>query len=228
MIEIKVLSVRSPNWSNAEKSTIDCYITTNTTKVEIPFTASPYNVEQHGREVFFQCIRGDYGPIGEGEGLVEFSDAESIDFSEEMISLLKFIDYVNLENARGSFRSVAILWAAYLDDCLRSKLIDWYKIHRARPSSDNLDFYKVINKSAQKNIINKSEKKKMHLIRLIRNEAAHNWQFSLSTNGVKSKLNQLYKADHQELVQYHDDLDFLIQQIYSPSCAMIAMKLFSK
>ncbi len=52
MVQTQVLSVRDPRWSNEERKTIDCFITTNTLKEEVPFTASPYDSELHGRDVF--------------------------------------------------------------------------------------------------------------------------------------------------------------------------------
>lgn len=59
-------SLTNPVWSNAEHTTIDCEITTSQFGPEVlPFTASPNDVEPHGRAIFADIIAGKYGPIAE-------------------------------------------------------------------------------------------------------------------------------------------------------------------
>jgi hypothetical protein len=54
----------NPRWSNAEKTMIDCEITTSQFGDEVlPFTASPNDVEPHGRAIFADIVVGKYGPI---------------------------------------------------------------------------------------------------------------------------------------------------------------------
>jgi NAD(P)-dependent dehydrogenase (short-subunit alcohol dehydrogenase family) len=51
-------NTRNPVWANAEKTLIDCEIN-HPTYGWIPFTASPDDVEAHGREVFAALAQGD-------------------------------------------------------------------------------------------------------------------------------------------------------------------------
>lgn len=59
-------SVSSPRWADAEHTAIDCNITTSQFGDEVlPFTASPTDVEAHGRAIFADLVAGVYGPIAE-------------------------------------------------------------------------------------------------------------------------------------------------------------------
>jgi hypothetical protein len=59
-------SVSTPRWANAEHTAIDCSITTSQFGDEVlPFTASPTDVEAHGRAIFTDLVAGVYGPIAE-------------------------------------------------------------------------------------------------------------------------------------------------------------------
>lgn len=59
-------SVTNPRWANAEHTMIDCQITTSQFGDEVlPFTASPDDVEAHGRKIYADIVAGEYGPIGE-------------------------------------------------------------------------------------------------------------------------------------------------------------------
>lgn len=59
-------SVSNPVWSNAEHTAIDCEITTSQFGDEVlSFTASPNDVESHGRAIFADIVAGKYGSIAE-------------------------------------------------------------------------------------------------------------------------------------------------------------------
>jgi len=59
-------SLKNPVWSNSEHTRIDCIITTSQFgDEELPFTASPDDVEPHGRALFARIVAGEFGPIGE-------------------------------------------------------------------------------------------------------------------------------------------------------------------
>jgi hypothetical protein len=49
---------KDPSWANAEHTLIDCEIN-HSTYGWIPFTASPDDVEAHGREVFATLSKGE-------------------------------------------------------------------------------------------------------------------------------------------------------------------------
>ena len=58
-------NVTNPKWSNAEHSTIDCEVTFDEIGT-VPFTANPLDTSNpSSKEIFDQCIAGDYGVIAE-------------------------------------------------------------------------------------------------------------------------------------------------------------------
>ena len=62
----QLTSVKNLRWSNAERKTIDCEITTSQFGDEVlPFTASQNDPEPHGRQMFNDMIAGKYGDIAE-------------------------------------------------------------------------------------------------------------------------------------------------------------------
>jgi hypothetical protein len=59
-------SISNPVWVDADHTIIDCLITTSQLGDEqLPFTASPDDVEAHGRAIFADLVAGKYGAIGE-------------------------------------------------------------------------------------------------------------------------------------------------------------------
>lgn len=59
-------SVSNPRWANTERTLIDCEITTSQLGDEVlPFTASPADVEPHGRALFARLASGEFGPVAE-------------------------------------------------------------------------------------------------------------------------------------------------------------------
>ena len=59
----QLISVSNPIYSNAQNTIIDCLIVVSNYPDPLPFTASPNDVEAHGREIYARLIAGDYGPI---------------------------------------------------------------------------------------------------------------------------------------------------------------------
>lgn len=67
----KVAGAREPRWANAERTAIDLVVTFEGPMAvlgEVPFTASPDDPEEHGRELFLQAQAGDFGPIKPATG----------------------------------------------------------------------------------------------------------------------------------------------------------------
>ena len=58
---MQIKNTRSPVWANAEQTMIDCEIE-HEVYGWIPFTASPNDVEAHGRELFAQLSVGVIAP----------------------------------------------------------------------------------------------------------------------------------------------------------------------
>lgn len=61
-----MLGATNPKWANAEQTLIDCTLN-HPTFGPIPFTASPEDVEAHGRELFARAVAGDFGPVADFE-----------------------------------------------------------------------------------------------------------------------------------------------------------------
>ena len=63
-MQTKLTSLKNPRWANAERTMIDCEITTSQFGNEVlPFTAYQYDVEPHGQAIFKDIVDGAYGDI---------------------------------------------------------------------------------------------------------------------------------------------------------------------
>jgi hypothetical protein len=56
---------KDPVWANAEHTMIDLTIKWDGINEEYPFTASPTDVEAHGRAIFEQASQGAFGTVAE-------------------------------------------------------------------------------------------------------------------------------------------------------------------
>ena len=64
MADILILAVRNCKYSSEDNSTIDCEAKFVGFPDEwLPFTASPNDVEQHGKDIFANAEKGDYGEV---------------------------------------------------------------------------------------------------------------------------------------------------------------------
>lgn len=228
MIKTKILSVRDPKWVDENRTAINCWVRTNTLVQEVPFTAAPYDPESYGREIFARCLAGEFGEIAQMEprGLPETTP--QIEIPAQLRRLEMFLGYANLENARKSFRSVVILWGSFLDSLLDELL----EVEALRASAAGeavgkppTTFDGRIKRALSASIIDQKEADRCHHIRRIRNAAAHQWELSLETEDVLPSLRALHETDHSEVFVFHEDLDYLLQQVYSASCAMLVMRL---
>lgn len=61
---MQLTNVKAPEWANAEHTLINVTLETDVYG-EIPFSASPDDVEAHGREIFADAVAGKFGPIAE-------------------------------------------------------------------------------------------------------------------------------------------------------------------
>ena len=63
---LTVKSAREPQWNNAEHTSLNLQVTfaeTAETLGEMPFTASPEDNEEHGRDVFARAVALEFGPV---------------------------------------------------------------------------------------------------------------------------------------------------------------------
>ena len=58
-----IQSVTNPFYANSENSIIDCTIVYEGSTTQYPFTASPNDPEQSGRDLYAALVAGTYGPI---------------------------------------------------------------------------------------------------------------------------------------------------------------------
>lgn len=59
------LVITEPKWSNPESTRIDCMVVfPQIGPGPVPFTASPSDIEEHGRLIFEAIVAGKCGPIG--------------------------------------------------------------------------------------------------------------------------------------------------------------------
>ena len=231
MIKTEILSVRNPRWADENRTAINCLVRTNTLNQEVPFTASPYASETHGRETFARCLAGEFGEIAPmGPKLSEQSPSQP-ERPAERPRLERFLLEANRENSRKSFRSVVVVWGSLLDNLLDEMLeADALRASatgevRGKPPR-TLDAR--IKRALREGLINQEDAERCHHIRLIRNAAAHEWDLSLETEDVLPSLRALHEVDHSELLVFHEDLEFLLQQVYSASCGMLVMKLIDR
>jgi hypothetical protein len=58
-------SVTNPVWANAEHTLVKCTVKVGHFDEPVQFTASPNDVEAHGREIYAGLVAGVYGEISE-------------------------------------------------------------------------------------------------------------------------------------------------------------------
>ena len=66
---MKITNITNPTWANAEHTIVNATVTHSEFGI-ISFSASPDDVEAHGREIFADAVAGKFGPIGEYVPLV--------------------------------------------------------------------------------------------------------------------------------------------------------------
>lgn len=59
-----MMDAKNPAYVNAEQTQIDVTVT-HPVFGEIPFTASPDDVEEHGRDLFARAVAGEFGPVAD-------------------------------------------------------------------------------------------------------------------------------------------------------------------
>jgi hypothetical protein len=56
---------KDPRWADAEHTMIDLTVRFVEIPEDLPFTASPNDIEEHGRAIFAAAVAGEYGPVAE-------------------------------------------------------------------------------------------------------------------------------------------------------------------
>lgn len=60
-----MITAHSPKWSDATNTSIDLVATFPWLDVEVSFSASPNDLEVHGRDLYARALSGEFGPIAE-------------------------------------------------------------------------------------------------------------------------------------------------------------------
>jgi hypothetical protein len=99
---MEIKNVRNISWSNPEHTTIDCEVD-HVIYGWISFTASPNDVELHGREIYEVIVSGKYGVISEYEPPV---------YTTEQLSEQARLTRNNLLSQLDSIVSNPLRWAS--------------------------------------------------------------------------------------------------------------------
>lgn len=231
-MKIEILSVRNPQWANKERTLIDCLVRTNILKHEVPFTASANDPEVHGREIFSRCFAGEFGEVGVMSPNQQQQLLPEVEPLSGCYPLGGFLVEANKENSRRSFRSVVIVWSSALEDLL-GQILEAEISRAALTAGETIGrppqkFAAQIKLAFKLGLIDQEEANRCDHIRKIRNAVAHNWDLTLSTKDVLPSLRALYEADHSQQLIFHEDLQFLLQQVYSASCSIQVMKCINR
>ncbi len=224
MIKFKIESIHSPRWSSKDGTSIDCIVKFSHLLEEHEFTASLYDIEEHGREIWEQCSNGMCGEILSYAPRDNTQTYQSVESPPLLKHLDEFFNEVNSENSKHSFRSVVIDWGSVIDETLHELLHKLSETNTIKNSSYN-NLHTKSEAVLKLGFIDENDKTRCDCIRHIRNEAAHNWKLTLENEKMSLNLKQLYQLDHSDTFHYIEDLDFLLQNIYSGSAALLLINL---
>jgi hypothetical protein len=75
-----VNDVRNPKWINAEHTLLNCEVDFDELdEVYVWFTADPNDIEEHGRQIYADCVAGNYGEIEEFDVAAFEAEQETIE-----------------------------------------------------------------------------------------------------------------------------------------------------
>lgn len=93
--EIKILRASAPTWGNNDKTVINLMVRFSTfPDQDLPFTASPDDPHEYGRELFSRAKFGEFGAISPYVGMTQAEEAQrqfEIDRAKELESTEKRI-----------------------------------------------------------------------------------------------------------------------------------------
>ena len=62
-MKLNFTNARTPKWANESNTLIDLIVRFSEIDEDLPFTASPNDVEEHGRDLFARAVAGEFGSI---------------------------------------------------------------------------------------------------------------------------------------------------------------------
>ncbi|WP_392338310.1 DUF4145 domain-containing protein [Loktanella salsilacus] len=237
-MNIDIISVRDPVWSNARNTQIDCTIRTSAYSEELPFTASPNDPEAHGREIFSRCVSGEFGEI---RPYIPPRHTEHDDTRMDLPrwtlvwpEIHDFLREANAENVRNSSRAIGLVWGAMLETMLNSFIKKQLELQQRDLNSLQ---YKNGNKcgdtfegrikgALSEEMIEPDLRDHLDAIRRIRNVCAHEWRLNYDNPKVKELGGDfdILKSAYSPTFQL-DDFESLIKMVFSQSCCRIIIFL---
>ena len=237
-MNIEIISVKDPIWSNAEYTQIDCKIRTSAYADEHLFTASPHDPEIHGREVFNRCVSGEFDEIRPYTAPLheENTDESTVlpRWTSAWPEVHDFLAEANIENGRASPRAIGLVWGSMIEIIL-NRFID-YQLRLQNRAHDSLryrngkrcgdKFESRISGAVSEGMIDVDMGNHLHAIRRIRNACAHEWRFNFENPKVKElgddfiTLRTAY--DSQFMLE---DLESLMRIVFSQACCRIIICL---
>jgi len=237
-MEFDIISVREPVWADAKHSAINCWLRTSAHSTELPFTASPSDMEAHGRDVFRRCMSGEFGEIQPYVASQYTEDHSTSVTLPKWVSawpeVHDFIIEANVENTKNSPRAIALVWGSMVETMLRSFIEQQLK--KKDPPQQSLTyrngkrcgttFEALIKGACSQEMIDEELGKHLDAIREIRNACAHEWNLSRS-NGKIRKLDEHLKLLRSAYFPDFllDDFESLIKMVFSSACCRIIIQL---
>ena len=242
MMHFEILSVRDPVWSDAENTRIDCKVWVSAYSEELPFTASPNDTVDHGREIFRRCLSGEFGKVRPFESLPgevsSLTEDPLIETRPNWISawpeVHEFIQEANLENARSSPRGSALVWGCMLERMLESLI--HFKLELQGRGKNSLqcadgrkckdDFRSRIDGAVHESMIDPKLGPHLHAIRHIRNVCAHEWELNYDNPKVKKLEADLIFLRSVYFPTFRlNDWESMIKMVFSSACCQIIIYL---
>lgn len=244
--KVNYSNVRNPRWANNEKTAIDVVMNVDYLKGDIPFTATCYDTEPHGREIFVRCLQGDFGEIADWAGVGQEGINGEISYSPVATPWIiawpdfqEFLDEANRENASGSERGVVLVCAALLDDLLLRMLQEFliedtveFKRLIADVNAPISGFSNRAKLSFLLGLISKGEFDTCTKISKIRNSFAHKTRLPVSANesdSVDHLFQVLWEGHLQETLVWsaltHEQK---VRLVYAGVCVSLAISFASR
>jgi hypothetical protein len=62
-MKLNFTNAKNPKWANESNTLIDLIVRFKEIDEDLPFTANPNDVEEHGRDLFARAVVGEFGSI---------------------------------------------------------------------------------------------------------------------------------------------------------------------
>lgn len=237
-MKFDILSVREPVWANAQHTEINCRLRTSAYSDELPFTASPNDVEEHGREIFSRCMIGEFGEIQPYVApRYKQNHDTSVTLPEWTLAWPEVHDFLreaNVENARNSPRAIALVWGTMIETMLNTFIECQLKKRARQPNSlryksgkkCGTTFQGRIDGALAEEMIDTELSHHLHAIRNIRNACAHEWRLSYDNPKIGDLADDfaLLKSAYFPIFQLND-FNSLIKMVFSSACSTIIIGL---